>query len=331
MSTHRRSAFTLVELLVVIGIIALLVSILLPALNRARQHANLIDCQARLRQMGQATHIYAANNKDLVPWSFLYHNSDVLASVPDPHGEQWWKWHYTLSQVMGVDEWWGLETPNTDDDFWKRNHPVFIDKDAVEESVQEDGTPGGAVPWGWRTDYTANPRVFSPRDDALADYYPTGGVVKKPEQITQRSIGTFNNPTEVMAVWDSPQWGTHGNSAFDYAHSMGGWQWFWGTFFISPPAPPMNQWVNDDGMYDRAIQPGGAGGADNVTLQKIYNRDYPLGKPWGAAPNGVPDWPSMFRFRHMNNTTLNALFVDGHVESRKVGEVKLKEVCTNYK
>src|SRR5688500_15506716 len=148
MTAHRRTGFTLVELLVVIGIIALLVSILLPALNRARQHANLIDCQARLRQMGQAMHIYAANNKDLVPWSFLYHNSDVLGSVQDPHGEQWWKWHYTLSQVMGTDEWWENNAGDPMDDTWKRNNPVFLDKDAVEESVTETGQAGGPTPWG---------------------------------------------------------------------------------------------------------------------------------------------------------------------------------------
>jgi prepilin-type N-terminal cleavage/methylation domain-containing protein len=60
-------AFTLVELLVVIGIIAVLVGILLPALNRAREQANSVQCMANLRACGGLLHIYANQNRGMFP------------------------------------------------------------------------------------------------------------------------------------------------------------------------------------------------------------------------------------------------------------------------
>src|SRR5437588_3398580 len=59
--------FTLVELLVVIGIIALLISILMPALSAAKERANRIKCAANLRSIGQGLILYANDNKGIYP------------------------------------------------------------------------------------------------------------------------------------------------------------------------------------------------------------------------------------------------------------------------
>src|SRR5688572_3188859 len=64
---EQRRGFTLVELLVVIGIIALLIAMLLPALRKAKEQANAVACQSNLRQLMQCIILFSTDMKGHLP------------------------------------------------------------------------------------------------------------------------------------------------------------------------------------------------------------------------------------------------------------------------
>jgi type II secretory pathway pseudopilin PulG len=81
-------AFTLVELLVVTGIIAVLVGVLIPVLSRARENARRVGCASNMRQLATAFLMYANDNRQRFPFS-------AAAASPwphDPYPEDWIHW-----------------------------------------------------------------------------------------------------------------------------------------------------------------------------------------------------------------------------------------------
>ena len=305
-------AFTLVELLVVIGIISLLISVLLPALNRARQQANLLECQSNLHTMGQLFQIYVSDNNGYTPavWNDINYTTfaDTLTLLTTKT--------YAAAPFAGQPAGTNQFEPAQDS-------LIFRDVDIDDLSW----SPHANV-------YIGNVRVFGAvvgPGPVWDPYNNLGGNGYK-----QRHFATIRRSSQVMMAWCGPATITNGTiygSYYNFPNGLDNYQMYsgHGLCYPSPAQTSFNTaWYANPISLGDPITTGAApssqiAGSVTPSYLRAANQDYTTG-----VYSGIGGFDANYmRFRHMKNTTCNILFCDGHVESRLIGSVLAQDVCLN--
>jgi prepilin-type N-terminal cleavage/methylation domain-containing protein/prepilin-type processing-associated H-X9-DG protein len=272
-----RAGFTLVELLVVIGIIALLISVLLPTLSRARDHANQIKCMADLRQIGTALVMYVGDHRGTLPYGFVANGESIPGSTPYAGETSDWT-TLLLSQL------------NRKGAGYTAQGTVAAGSPGLRALFMCPAVPMEPSVASFITHYSCHPRVMP--DLGQFDYYKGKGA------LTPYKISKIRRSSEIALAFDA--------SVTNTVSAPGQWIAPAVAFALDGDRKDKKPYLTDVYTLDPSIdggQPvdlspwvGGAGGTAFINTDRQQN----IGN---------------IRFRHNRDRYANALMADSHVQT----------------
>ena len=289
-SKTERDGFTLVELLVVIGIIALLIAILMPALSRARKQALAVSCGSNERQVTYAAIAYSNDWKEQLPTRIAYYTPEVPPCWVNYTGVAW----YVRLPVIGWDTWTVLSVRDyafrcdkglggwayVIRDYLKNDYDVFHCPDGFFSKTgyrrlldKVDGPPGSM----WDFDIGFPTYFWLPHrtKNAAVEWCACGGtggsdadcISDRPKDICK----TASDKPELLVMTDFVQYGMYGYDGSTWIGRPSVEDSWIRANHSANPTKDVGYWEGEVGTYYNPCLPAGVD-PDNLPLGSNASR-----------------------------------------------------------